>query len=67
MTFASMDLVYERVKKLDESVKAFGLNEGIDPFITLSFMSLPVIPNIKITTKGIFSYDSFNFIPLTFD
>lgn len=67
MTFASIDLVYERVKNLDESVKAFGLNEGIDPFITLSFMSLPVIPNLKITTKGIFSYEKFNFIPLTFD
>lgn len=67
MTFASIDLVYERVKNLDKSVKAFGLNEGIDPFITLSFMSLPVIPNLKITTKGVFSYERFNFIPLTFD
>lgn len=64
MTYSSMDVVYERVKKLNESAKGFGVKEGIDPFITLSFMSLPVIPNIKITSKGMFSYDIFNFIPL---
>lgn len=67
MTYSSMDVVYERVKKLNESAKGFGLEEGIDPFITLSFMSLPVIPNIKITSKGIFSYEIFNFIPLIFN
>lgn len=31
-----------------------GVHEGIDPFMTLSFMSLPVIPEIKLTTRGIF-------------
>lgn len=67
MTYSSMDVVYERVKKLGESARGFGLKEGIDPFITLSFMSLPVIPNIKITSKGIFSYETFDFIPLIFN
>lgn len=67
MTYAKIDEVYGKVKKLNESVKAFGLNKGVDPFITLSFMSLPVIPNVKLTTKGLFCYESFKFIPLTFD
>ena len=26
---------------------------GIDPFMTLSFMSLPVIPKLRLTTRGI--------------
>lgn len=30
-----------------------GVNEGIDPFMTLSFMSLPVIPTLRLTTRGV--------------
>ena len=37
---------------------------GIDfnPFLTLSFLSLPVIPDIKITDKGLFDVLNFKFI-----
>lgn len=37
-------------------LKAFtlGVNPDIDPFMTLSFMSLPVIPHLRLTTRGIF-------------
>ena len=31
-----------------------GVKEGFDPFITLSFMALPVIPEIRITPRGIY-------------
>lgn len=67
MTFSSIDKVYENVKRLNKCVKEYGLNTGIDAFITLSFMSLPVIPNIKLTTQGLFLYENFKFIPLTFN
>ena len=30
-----------------------GVSRGIDPFMTLSFMALPVIPTLRITTRGI--------------
>ena len=30
-----------------------GVNPGIDPFMTLSFMSLPVIPALRLTTRGV--------------
>lgn len=33
--------------------RKLGVNEGIDPFMTLAFLSLPVIPEIRLTTKGI--------------
>ncbi len=32
------------------------------PFMTLSFMALPVIPNLKLTDKGLFDVDSFSFV-----
>ena len=30
-----------------------GVSEGIDPFMTLSFMALPVIPTLRLTTRGV--------------
>ena len=40
-----------------ESAKAaahlLGVNPGVDPFMTLSFMSLPVIPTLRLTTRGV--------------
>ena len=31
-----------------------GIGEGFDPFISLSFLALPVIPEIRITPRGIY-------------
>ena len=35
-----------------DRITATGVGRGIDPFMTLSFMSLPVIPTLRLTTKG---------------
>ncbi|RRG17604.1 adenine deaminase [Weissella viridescens] len=35
-----------------------------DPFLTLSFMALPVIPSLKITDQGLFDFNQFKFINL---
>ena len=32
---------------------ALGVGTGIDPFMTLSFMALPVIPTVRLTTRGV--------------
>lgn len=32
---------------------ALGVGTGIDPFMTLSFMALPVIPSVRLTTRGV--------------
>ncbi|MFC6181812.1 adenine deaminase [Lactiplantibacillus daowaiensis] len=37
---------------------------SFDPFITLSFLTLPVIPTLKLTDRGLFDYDQFDFIPV---
>lgn len=47
----------EFIAQLDKTIAAarsLGVNKNIDPFITLSFMALPVIPEIRITDMGIF-------------
>lgn len=50
-----MDLA-NAAKELGSSLKA--------PFMTLSFMALPVIPKLKITDKGIFNSEKFDFVNL---
>jgi adenine deaminase len=67
MTNSSIDYVYNKLKNLNSIVKDYGLTPEMDAFITLSFMSLPVIPEVKLTSKGLFSYDLFKFIQLSFD
>ena len=38
-----------------------GVNKEIDPFITLSFCALPVIPELRITDCGLFDVRKFSF------
>ena len=33
----------------------------VAPFMTLSFLALPVIPHLKLTDKGLFNGDTFQF------
>ena len=44
--------------------KAFelGVSKSIDPFMTLSFMSLPVIPVLRLTTHGVFDVLSQKYV-----
>ena len=49
------------------AVKKLHIHEGIDPFMTLSFMALPVIPHLKVTDMGLFDVDSFSFVPIELD
>lgn len=48
--------------KMIETARQAGVREGIDPFITLSFMALPVIPEIRITDMGVFDVTKFEFV-----
>ena len=51
------DDTLENVNGALESAKAaafaLGVSRDIDPFMTLSFMSLPVIPTLRLTTRGV--------------
>ena len=41
-----------------------GVSQNVEPVMTLTFMSLPVIPELKLTARGLFDYATFSFIPL---
>ncbi len=44
----------EKINQMKLTAKSLGINEGIDPFMTLAFASLPVIPELRIITTGLF-------------
>ncbi len=47
---------------------AAGLGSGLsDPFMTLSFLALPVVPELKITDRGVFDVARFAHVPLFAD
>ena len=50
------------LEKIAEQAHAQGVPRNIDPFISLSFMALPVIPKLKITDMGMFDVEKFEFV-----
>lgn len=62
MSDKSSDYVVQKLGLLLEEAKKLEINKDIDPFITLSFLALPVIPEIRITDRGLFDVIKFNFI-----
>ena len=54
--------VNEKLENAKEQAYALGVGRGIDPFMTLSFMALPVIPSLRITTRGVFDVNSQSYV-----
>ncbi|MBQ0108395.1 MAG: adenine deaminase, partial [Phascolarctobacterium sp.] len=54
--------ITKSLNRMTELARSMGVIEGVDPFITLSFMALPVIPSLKITDMGLFDVDKFEFV-----
>jgi adenine deaminase len=63
MSTGSCQEVGEKYGLLDQKVKTMGTNLRA-PYMTLSFMALLVIPSLKISDKGLFDVDKFDFVPL---
>ena len=57
--------VVSELSLLHEALEQLSPNLGFNPFLTLSFLTLPVIPSIKLTDKGLFDVIIFDFIPVT--
>lgn len=60
------DDTLENVNRELENAKSrafeLGVSKSIDPFMTLSFMSLPVIPTLRLTTHGIFNVTTWKYV-----
>lgn len=48
----------------DKAYHELGVNADVEPVMTLCFMSLAVIPEVKLTDMGLFDVTKFSFIPL---
>jgi adenine deaminase len=63
MSEASVAQVHLQLEVLHRAARSLGC-KILDPFMTLSFLSLPVIPELKITDKGLVDVNQFKFVPL---
>ena len=64
------DLSGEAVAKQEAEINhlahhVLGVSEKVDPIMTLGFMSLAVIPNLKITDIGLVDVTKFEIVPVS--
>jgi len=64
MSDLSLEEVSKRLKTLDQAAEEIGIDIK-SPFMVLAFLALPVIPDIKITDKGLYDVKSSKHIDLT--
>ncbi|MCA0988823.1 adenine deaminase [Guptibacillus algicola] len=56
--------VNQGLLKLDSALEKVGAPNHFNPFLTLSFLSLPVIPELKLTDMGLFDVTTFKHISI---
>ncbi len=49
---------------LYKAAKGLCISDGVDPFLALAFLPLPVIPEIRVTDGGLFDVTQFKFIEM---
>jgi len=56
--------IYENFSELNQALRQIGCSMTFNPFITLSFLALPVIPELKLTDIGLFDVKKFKHIDI---
>jgi adenine deaminase len=67
MSDKSFQQVNEELINLKDKLEELGFDGKFDPFLTLSFLTLPVIPEIKLTDLGLFDFKAFSHISVKDD
>ncbi|MGJ7035515.1 adenine deaminase [Anoxybacillus eryuanensis] len=62
MTAKSYEEVLKQLQTIHNALIAIGASSEFNPFITLAFLALPVIPELKLTDQGLFDVSLFQFI-----
>ncbi len=62
MSDEPLTTVNEKLENAKSSAYELGADKSIDPFMTLSFLSLPVIPSLRITTKGVLDAENWKML-----
>lgn len=63
MSDRDFDYVVNKCEELNKTAHSIGCRIE-DPFMTMGFLSLPVIPELKVTDKGVFDTNKFDFIDI---
>lgn len=64
MSDSPIEEIQSILADLIETAYKMGVNKDYDPSMTLSFLALPVIPEIKLTDLGLFDVNSFKFVSI---
>ena len=65
MSNQSHEEVKKRLSEMLARARAMGVPKTMDPFITLSFLALPVIPQVRVTTRGLYHVNEGRFLPVS--
>ena len=66
MSNLKIEEVAAKMKALKSAAKQLGVSDDIDPFMTLAFVSLPVIPTLRLNGKGLIDVEKQEIVDLTF-
>ena len=61
MSDAGFQYSHRKLERMIRKAHEMGVPDAMAPFITLSFMALPVIPEIRVTPRGIYNVCSGEF------
>lgn len=62
MSDLSLDELKDHLHHALETAYTLGVSKDFEPFMTLAFLALPVIPSLKITDLGLFDVNKFEFV-----
>ncbi len=66
MSDLPIEEVEARIYAMKAAAKKLGVSDDIDPFMTLAFVSLPVIPTLRLNGKGLIDVEHQQIIKVTF-
>jgi adenine deaminase len=66
MSQETIEVVDKKLEHLKLTALQLGVSEGIDPFMTLSFVSLPVIPKLRLNGHGLIDCENQCLTDVTF-
>ncbi len=64
MSSAPAEEVIANTGEIADAARGMGVKECYEPFMTLVFLSLAVIPKLKLTDRGLFDLEKYGFVPL---
>ncbi len=65
MSDQPIERIHQELEMLLEQARELGVRPEFDPFLTLAFLSLPVIPDLKLTDYGLVDVNTRTIVPVS--